>query len=125
MSLFYSPLVVLFTVTVRRYRRWLVGKGSILAAALALVLAAAPTPLATDHLASECVDNSDPTRTTPVEGDVFMVAAANPLAVQAGCDVLASGGSVMDAAVAVQMVLAVVEPQSSGLAGGTLITYWD
>ncbi|MEV1286589.1 gamma-glutamyltransferase [Micromonospora sp. NPDC049679] len=58
-------------------------------------------------------------------GKKFMVAAANPLAVEAGCSVLAKGGSAVDAAVAVQAVLTVVEPHASGLAGGTLITYWD
>ncbi|MEU4932600.1 gamma-glutamyltransferase [Streptomyces yokosukanensis] len=54
-----------------------------------------------------------------------MVAAANPLAVRAGCEVLGAGGSAADAAVAVQAVLAVVEPQSSGLGGGSEVVYWD
>jgi gamma-glutamyltranspeptidase/glutathione hydrolase len=54
-----------------------------------------------------------------------MVAAANPLAVNAGLKVLQNGGSAMDAAVAVQMVLALVEPQSSSLAGGAFMVYFD
>ncbi|WP_157746011.1 gamma-glutamyltransferase family protein [Micromonospora purpureochromogenes] len=58
-------------------------------------------------------------------GRKFMVAAANPFAVQAGCKIIAKGGSAADAAVAVQAVLAVVEPHASGLTGGTLINYWD
>jgi gamma-glutamyltranspeptidase / glutathione hydrolase len=72
-----------------------------------------------------CEDNSDPNRTSPVKGRDFMIAAAHPAAVQAGCDVLKSGGTAIDAAIAVQAVLAVVEPEASGLAGGSLITYWD
>jgi gamma-glutamyltranspeptidase/glutathione hydrolase len=55
----------------------------------------------------------------------FAVAAANPLATEAGYRVLKAGGSAVDAAVAVQMVLALVEPQSSGLGGGTLLVHWD
>ena len=51
-----------------------------------------------------------------------MVVAANPLAVSAGAEILAQGGSAVDAAVAVQMVLGLVEPQSSGLGGGAFIT---
>ena len=47
-----------------------------------------------------------------------MVAAANPLAAEAGRQTLAAGGSAMDAAVAVQFVLNLVEPQSSGIGGG-------
>ncbi|HEX3916347.1 MAG TPA: gamma-glutamyltransferase family protein [Caulobacteraceae bacterium] len=54
-----------------------------------------------------------------------MVAAANPLAAQAGLEVLKHGGSAMDAAVAVQAVLALVEPQSSSLAGGSFMIYFD
>lgn len=54
-----------------------------------------------------------------------MVAAANPLAVDAGLDVLRAGGSAVDAAVAVQAVLGLVEPQSSGLGGGAFMVFYD
>jgi gamma-glutamyltranspeptidase/glutathione hydrolase len=54
-----------------------------------------------------------------------MVVAANPLAAQAGIDVLRAGGSAADAAVAIQSVLGLVEPQSSGLGGGAFISYYD
>jgi gamma-glutamyltranspeptidase/glutathione hydrolase len=55
----------------------------------------------------------------------FMVAAANPLAADAGYQMLRAGGSALDAAVAVQMVLALVEPQSSGIGGGAFLMHWD
>jgi gamma-glutamyltranspeptidase / glutathione hydrolase len=54
-----------------------------------------------------------------------LVAAANPLAVDAGIAMLAKGGSAIDAAVAVQAVLGLVEPQSSGLGGGSFMLYYD
>jgi len=54
-----------------------------------------------------------------------MVAAANPLAVAAGVAVLRRGGSAVDAAVAVQAVLGLVEPQSSGLGGGAFLLFYD
>ncbi|WP_445500845.1 gamma-glutamyltransferase [Microvirga sp. G4-2] len=54
-----------------------------------------------------------------------MVAAANPLAAQAGREILAAGGSAVDAAVAVQFVLNLVEPQSSGVGGGAFLLFWD
>jgi gamma-glutamyltranspeptidase/glutathione hydrolase len=57
-------------------------------------------------------------------GTRFMVAAAHPLAVDAGYDVLKRGGTAMDAAVAMQFVLGLVEPQSSGLGGGAFILHY-
>lgn len=55
----------------------------------------------------------------------YAVAAANPLATQAGLDMLQAGGSAIDAAVAVQMVLSLVEPQSSGIGGGAFLLHFD
>jgi gamma-glutamyltranspeptidase/glutathione hydrolase len=55
----------------------------------------------------------------------FAVAAANPLAANAGYQMLKAGGSAVDAAVAVQMVLALVEPQSSGIGGGAFLVHYD
>jgi gamma-glutamyltranspeptidase / glutathione hydrolase len=54
-----------------------------------------------------------------------MVAAANPLAVEAGLEILNAGGSAIDAAIAVQLVLNLVEPQSSGIGGGAFLLTWD
>ena len=53
----------------------------------------------------------------------FAVAAANPLATNAGYQVLKAGGSAVDAAIAVQMVLTLVEPQSSGIGGGAFLLH--
>lgn len=62
---------------------------------------------------------------TPVAASDWMVAAANPHAVKAGADVLAAGGTAADALVAVQTVLGLVEPQSSGLGGGAFLVWYD
>jgi gamma-glutamyltranspeptidase/glutathione hydrolase len=56
--------------------------------------------------------------------DPFVI-AANPLAAQAGLNVLKRGGSAVDAAIAVQAMLSLVEPQSSGVGGGAFMTYYD
>ncbi|MBN9454647.1 MAG: gamma-glutamyltransferase [Bosea sp.] len=55
----------------------------------------------------------------------FMAAAANPLAATAGRDILHAGGSATDAAIAIQLVLNLVEPQSSGIGGGAFFIHWD
>jgi gamma-glutamyltranspeptidase/glutathione hydrolase len=88
----------------------------VLGAVLA-ILAAAPLPASA----------KPPTR-APVAaaaGPRAMVAAANPAAVEAGLKVLRAGGSAVDAAVAVQAALGLVEPQSSGLGGGAFMTFYD
>jgi gamma-glutamyltranspeptidase/glutathione hydrolase len=55
----------------------------------------------------------------------YMVAAANPLAAEAGRTILRQGGSAVDAAIAIQLVLNLVEPQSSGIGGGAFMVHWD
>ncbi len=54
-----------------------------------------------------------------------MIAAANPYAAQAGLQMLRKGGSAIDAAIAAQMVLTLVEPESSGIGGGAFMLVWD
>ena len=79
--------------------------------------------------AGESVPQVPPSASAPAHQAGFaphaMVAAANPLAVSAGLSVLKAGGSAVDAAVAVQAMLGLVEPQSSGLGGGAFLLYYD
>jgi len=65
------------------------------------------------------------TSKSPVTAKHWMVVAANPLAVEAGSRILKQGGSAVDAAIAVQLVLGLVEPQSSGLGGGAFMLVHD
>ncbi|CAH2604284.1 Gamma-glutamyltranspeptidase [Rhodovastum atsumiense] len=66
-----------------------------------------------------------PATADPARAHTHMVAAAHPLAAQAGLAVLREGGTALDAAIAAQFVLAVVEPQSSGLGGGAVMLHYD
>jgi gamma-glutamyltranspeptidase / glutathione hydrolase len=65
-----------------------------------------------------------PVRTQSSRVQPFVI-AANPIAARAGMDIIERGGSAIDAAVAIEATLSLVEPQSSGLGGGTFITYFD
>ena len=93
---------------------------------LALLAAGAP---ASAQTASAVLEQALPEATQAVAAREsvrardFMIAAAHPLAVEVGHDVLARGGSAADAAVAVQVMLTLVEPQSSGLGGGGFVLY--
>ena len=60
----------------------------------------------------------------PAQVQPFVI-AANPLAARAGMEVLAKGGSAVDAAIAVEAMLSLVEPQSSGIGGGAFMTFYD
>ncbi len=66
-----------------------------------------------------------PAQAAPADQREMFVIAANPLAAQAGMAMLKRGGSAVDAAIAVQAMLSLVEPQSSGIGGGAFMTYFD
>ncbi|HMO74919.1 MAG TPA: gamma-glutamyltransferase family protein [Sphingopyxis sp.] len=82
----------------------------------AAALLAASAPVATAREAAPA--------TEAAERRAFL-AAAHPLAVEAGRDVLRRGGNAIDAAVAIQAMLSLVEPQSSGLGGGAFLVHYD
>jgi gamma-glutamyltranspeptidase/glutathione hydrolase len=107
---------------------------------LALILASPViAQQATDSVAPEAAVVSGPLATSDsaiaayaardagqsVEADEWMIAAANPHAVEAGAAILRAGGSAADAMVAAQVVLGLVEPQSSGLGGGAFLVWYD
>ena len=94
--------------------------------ALALLIALpANAQQAADAVAPEAATPQAAPAAAPVEAAEWMVAAANPLAVEAGAEVLRAGGTAADAMVAVQAVLGLVEPQSSGLGGGAFLVWYD
>jgi gamma-glutamyltranspeptidase/glutathione hydrolase len=69
--------------------------------------------------------NAPRQESAPAAPKQIFVAAANPLAAEAGMAVMRRGGSAVDAAIAVQAMLSLVEPQSSGLGGGAFLTFYD
>ncbi|OZB19692.1 MAG: gamma-glutamyltransferase [Rhodobacterales bacterium 34-62-10] len=85
----------------------------------------APAQQTADAVAPEAASARDKAEGRPVLAQDWMVVAAHPLASQAGADVLATGGTAADAMVAVQAVLGLVEPQSSGLGGGAFLVWYD
>lgn len=101
---------------------------AVLALALNLASCAGPTPPPATTPVSELRQPEGGTGYAGKTGHTsqrFSVAAANPLAAQAGYQILRRGGSAIDAAIAVQMVLTLVEPQSSGIGGGTFLLHHD
>jgi len=95
---------------------------TVIAAALALV--ACHTSVNEPPPAPE-LGSGYRTDLSPRHAERHMAAAANPLAAEAGREMLRQGGSAIDAAIAMQAVLTLVEPQSSGIGGGTFIMLWD
>lgn len=87
--------------------------------------------LTAQALANQATDAIAPEQSTGIEKKQLvtakhhMVTAANPIASQAGADILKQGGNAIDAMVAVQLMLGLVEPQSSGIGGGAFLVYWD
>lgn len=97
------------------------------AALAALLLAACSAEDGEESLALEAADTPGGEGAKLSEREAFrgMVAAANPDAVEAGLAVLRQGGDAVDAAVAIQAVLSLVEPQSSGIGGGAFMVRYD
>lgn len=95
---------------------------SVIAAALALT--ACHSPVNKQPPAPE-LGSGYRTDLTAQHAERHMAAAANPLAAEAGREMLRQGGSAIDAAIAMQAVLTLVEPQSSGIGGGAFIMLWD
>lgn len=94
--------------------------------AILIVLALQPHPVAAQIARPlQPEPASGRTEKTLSHAREYMVAAANPLAVEAGLRMLSKGGSAMDAAIAVQLVLNLVEPHASGLGGGAFLLHYD
>ncbi len=90
-----------------------------------LVAGCASTPQFSYRVPSQPEGSSGYTEKPGWATSKFAVAAANPLATDAGYQVLKAGGSAIDAAIAVQMVLTLVEPQSSGIGGGAFLLHFN
>ncbi|WP_346656779.1 gamma-glutamyltransferase [Pseudomonas sp. SWRI18] len=92
--------------------------------AIALALVGCHPPIAEQPPAPE-LGSGYRANLAPRHAERHMAAAANPLAAEAGREMLRQGGSAIDAAIAMQAVLTLVEPQSSGIGGGAFIMLWD
>ncbi|QQU66148.1 gamma-glutamyltransferase [Pseudomonas fluorescens] len=105
-------------------RVFLISRRSLTVIAATLALAACHTPVNEQPPAPE-LGSGYRTYLSTRHAERHMAAAANPLAAEAGREMLRQGGSAIDAAIAMQAVLTLVEPQSSGIGGGAFIMLWD
>lgn len=93
--------------------------------ALSFFLSAAASALAQTPFSAEPeVSTGMAAPRPPARASRQMVAAANPIAAEAGLEILRAGGNALDAAIAIQMMLNLVEPQSSGVGGGGFLLYY-
>ncbi len=115
----FDPLIPVWQYSRQRWT-----KATAVALLLLLLLLSPPLPAQIDR----------PTQPEPASGltdkqlaraQRHMVAAAHPLAVEAGLQMLDAGGNAVDAMIAVQLVLNLVEPQASGLGGGAFLLHYD
>lgn len=103
---------------------FLISRRSLTVIAATLALTACHTPVNEQPPAPE-LGSGYRTDLSTRHAERHMAAAANPLAAEAGREMLRQGGSAIDAAIAMQAVLTLVEPQSSGIGGGAFIMLWD
>ena len=104
----------------RNARAW---RAALYALAAASLLAVAPYSYAQTPAEPEGATGKQAKKA--VVGAKHMAVAANSLAAEAGLEILRAGGSAVDAAIAMQMVLTLVEPQSSGIGGGAFLVHYD
>lgn len=113
-------------VSRRSTRYWLVRWPTVCAAALGLVIAVSQSNEALGQRAQAAPEEATGWTDKPLAtAKRYMVAAANPVAVEAGRAILRNGGNAIDAAIVTVLVLGIVEPQSSGLGGGAFLLFHD
>ena len=119
MKIFFSTImVVLITVLVSEHAQQISDEVLPEAETALAIKFEALSPDVADSLAAKA-------RGEPILAKDWMVAVANPHAATAGARVLKDGGTAADAMVAVQAVLGLVEPQSSGIGGGAFLVWFD